>query len=164
MGSYIVNHRTDLLGQMVDWDDWSHGRFARAADHVLPSIVLTIATLGVGGAGVKGGEAVGLTDEAASNLIFRTGAQTDNALTDAAGVSFRDSISSAADKTRVFRPGDKMFAIDTNKLPKGSVVRDGVPDGHVSVFATPEQIRQALTDVPWLGLKRLADGSYRLPK
>ena len=56
-----------------------------------------------------------------------------------------------------------MFAVDTARLPNGSVIRDGIPDGHVSVFATPEQIRQAITDVPWLDLRKLADGSYRLP-
>lgn len=106
----------------------------------------------------------GKTTKPIPGLIFRIGSQTDNALTDANGVSFRDSISISTDRTQVFRPGDKMFAADTSKLPAGSVVADGNPDGHVSVFASPDEIRQAVVDVPWLDLPRLPDGSYRLPR
>ncbi|MGE3167176.1 MAG: polymorphic toxin-type HINT domain-containing protein [Planctomycetota bacterium] len=108
---------------------------------------------------------------AESGVIYRTGSQTDNALTDPSGVSFRDSVSSAADGQQVFRPGDKVYAVDTSKLPVGSVVRDGTPAGHVSVNATPDESRNAtipqgadnpLNDLP---LKPLQDGSsYRLPK
>jgi hypothetical protein len=65
MGSYIIHHPTDVLGQMIDWDDWSHGRYARAAGHVLPSIVLTIGTAGVAGVAAKGGEAAGVVADAA---------------------------------------------------------------------------------------------------
>src|SRR5579872_2120725 len=36
-------------------------------------------------------------------FIYRTGSQTENALTDAAGVSFRDSVSSAANGEQVFQ-------------------------------------------------------------
>ena len=105
--------------------------------------------------------------EDATGLIYRTGAQTDNALADASGVSFRDSVSSSADRVQVFRRGDKIWAVDTSKLPPGSVVRDGVPAGHVTVIASPAQIRAAIVDDPALrdlGLKQLDDGSYRLPK
>ena len=87
--------------------------------------------------------------------------------TDPTGVSFRDSISSSADRVQVFKPGDKIYAVDTAQLPPGSVVRDGVPDGHVSVIATPDEIRAAVFDDPLLrdsGLKLLDDGSYRLPR
>lgn len=100
--------------------------------------------------------------------IFRTGSQTDNALTDPSGVSFRDSVSSSADGSQTFRPGDKIYAVDTAQLPPGSVVYDGSPPGHVSVFATPDEIRSALVtdfpDNPLIGLDPLDDGSFRLPK
>ena len=105
------------------------------------------------------------------NFIYRTGSQTENALTDAAGVSFRDSISSSANRAQVFDPGAKIWAVDTSTLPSGSVVLDGNPAGHVSVFATPSEIRAAI--VPQspanplgdFGLKLLEDGtSYRIPK
>jgi len=82
-------------------------------------------------------------------------------------VWFRDSISSSADRVQVFRAGDNLYAVDTAKLPPGSVFRDGVPNGHVSVRATPDEIRAAVLDDPdlsGLGLKKLDDGSYRLPK
>jgi RHS repeat-associated protein len=103
-----------------------------------------------------------------SKTIYRTGSQSDGALTDASGVSFRDSLSSAADGRQTFKPGDKVFAVDTAKLPAGSAQFDGNPAGHVSVTATPDQIRAAvMQDVngtPLEGLKRMDDGSYRLPK
>jgi hypothetical protein len=85
-------------------------------------------------------------------IIYRTGSRTDNALTDASGVSFRDSVSSSlsSEHPQVFRPGDKIWGLDTSKLPAGSVVRDGVPPGHVSVYATPEQIRAAIVQDPLL--------------
>lgn len=104
-------------------------------------------------------------------FIYRTGSQTENALTDASGVSFRESISSSADGQQVFRAGDKIYAADTGLLPQGSVVVDGVPAGHVSVFATPSEIQAAIArqgannPLSDLGLKALEDGSsYRLPK
>lgn len=104
-------------------------------------------------------------------FIYRTGSQTENALTDAAGVSFRNSISSSANRAQVFDPGAKIWAVDTAKLPPGSVVLDGNPAGHVSVLATPSEIRAAIipqspvNPLSNFGLKLLEDGtSYRIPK
>jgi hypothetical protein len=108
--------------------------------------------------------------EDAGGIIYRTGARTENALTDSSGVSFRDSVSSStsAEHPQVFRPGDKIWGVDTAKLPLGAVVRDGVPLGHVSVFASPEEITAAIIDDPFLaelGLKPLDEfGAYRIPK
>lgn len=69
----------------------------------------------------------------------------------------------------MFQPGDKIWAVDTGKLPPGSVVYDDVPPGHVTVNATPAQIRTATvsggTGNPLEGLFRaISDGFYRLPK
>jgi RHS repeat-associated protein len=104
-------------------------------------------------------------------FIYRTGSQTENALTDAAGVSFRDSISSSANRAQVFDPGAKIWAVDTSKLAPGSVVLDGNPAGHVSVLATPSEIRAAIVQqspgnpLSDFGLKLLEDGSsYRIPR
>lgn len=110
------------------------------------------------------------TADDVGGMIYRTGSRTDNALTDASGVSFRDSVSSSlsSQHPQIFRPGDKVWAVDTSRLPPGAVVRDGVPPGHVSVNATPGQIRDAIVDDPFLGglgLKPLDElGSYRLPR
>src|SRR6266700_498516 len=71
-------------------------------------------------------------------VIFRTGSRTDGALTDPFGVSFRSSVSSSADGQQIFRPGDKIWSVQTGQLPSGSVIMDDNPAGHVSVFATPE--------------------------
>src|SRR3974390_1890391 len=56
-------------------------------------------------------------------FLYRTGSQTDAALTDSLGVSFRDSISSAANKGQTFQPGANLWAVDTAKLPAGSAWR-----------------------------------------
>ena len=73
-----------------------------------------------------------------------------------AGVSFRDSISNPVPEPGqapqpVLRPGRNYIEVDTSLLPPGSVVPDGgtvvngrlMPEGHVSVYATPEQIVKA---------------------
>lgn len=115
-------------------------------------------------------EASRIAAKTEGGIIYRTGSRTPHALTDSSGVSFRDSVSSStsAAHPQVFRPGDKIWGVDTSRLPPGSVVRDGRPPGHVSVSATPEQITAAIIDDPFLaelGLKRLDDfGAYRLPK
>jgi hypothetical protein len=61
--------------------------------------------------------------------------------------------------------------VDTNSLPDGSFDYDAVPDGHVSVYASPGEIQAAIIDggpnnfLEELGLKPLTDpGAYRLPK
>lgn len=112
-----------------------------------------------------------LRSDGAANVIFRTGSQTDGALTDASGVSFRDSISSSADGAQAFKPGQNIFAVDANKLPAGSATADGVPFGHVTVTATPEEIRAAViphsesNPLAELGLKPAQNpGTYKLPK
>lgn len=84
-----------------------------------------------------------------NRLIYRGGSQTDNSLTDkGTGLSFRDSLSNPlATQRPVLRLGEKYFAVDTSKLPRGSVIFDNQPLGHVSVRGlTPEQIRRAIVD------------------
>lgn len=62
------------------------------------------------------------------------------------------SLSNPANQEQaVFAPGRNYIEVDPAKLPPGSVVVDGgkvvggkvMPDGHVSVRATPEQIIEA---------------------
>jgi len=72
-------------------------------------------------------------------------------------VSFRDSISNPVKKPDPpAKPPlrDTIIEVDTSKLPPGTVHPDGgtivdgtlMPDGHVSVTATPEEIVKATTD------------------
>jgi hypothetical protein len=76
---------------------------------------------------------------------------------------------------QTYSGGDKIFGVDTTRLPVGSVVYDGgtngLPPGHVSVYASPDDIRNAIlpqgstNTLQQLGLPPLGDpGSYRLPK
>jgi hypothetical protein len=153
---------------------------------------VTATNVVVGVAEMTAGEALGTStllagagvlatraDDAAEAVgtIFRTGSQTDNALTAKnGGVSFRDSISSSADGRQKFEAGQNIFAVDVQKLPPGTVRFDGgtgpnLPHGHVSVFATPKEIRDAVipksADNPLgeLGLKEAQNpGTYKLPK
>jgi len=118
-----------------------------------------------------GAEDVVAADTALPQFIYRTGSQTENALTDAAGVSFRDSISSDATGAQVFQPGAKIYTVDTSQLPSGSVIFDGNPAGHVSVFASPAEIQSAIVPqgaanpLSDFSLKSLEDSSsYRIPK
>jgi hypothetical protein len=112
-------------------------------------------------------------------VIYRTGSQTDAALTDASGVSFRDSVSSAANGGQTFRAGDNIWAVDTARLQPGSVIVDGgtiaggrlIPPGHVSVRATPAEIRNATIPAspsnPLSGIARPVVNSpisYKIPK
>lgn len=105
------------------------------------------------------------------DYLYRTGSQTDQTLTDSTGVSFRNTISSSADAVQVFRPGDKIWAIDPKLLPKEAVRLDGVPHGHVSIDATPGEIRAAIiphgpgNPLHELFPKPLEDpGAYRIQK
>ena len=104
------------------------------------------------------------------DVIYRTGSRTPESLTDEDGVSFRDSVSSSADGRQVFRPGDKIWAVQTDQLPADSVDPDNDPPGHVTVNATPEEIQNAVIptgpdnplDEMFKALEE--DGSYRIPK
>lgn len=86
-----------------------------------------------------------------SDIIYRGGGSNPGNLKTRPGesaVSFRDSLSNptGSRQSPVFKPGDQYIGVDTNKLPFGSVVRDNNPPGHVSVRATPEQIKDAIVD------------------
>jgi len=66
-------------------------------------------------------------------------------------LSFRDSISNpwplAPGQRPVLQPGKPFFGIDTDLLPPGSVIPDGVPPGHVSVFdVDPSVVRDAVIE------------------
>ena len=96
------------------------GAFVSAFDYDSASIPSTNEwenrTVGMGGAFVDLAKFLA-ADTALPQFIYRTGSQTEHALTDAAGVSFRDSISSDATGAQVFQPGAKIYAVDTSKLP-----------------------------------------------
>jgi RHS repeat-associated protein len=92
-----------------------------------------------------------LADESIPGIIYREGDPNPGNLTpravDEGNLSFRDSLSNpvplAAGQRPVLRPGEKYFGIDTSQLPKGSVVYDNVPPGHVSVRGVPPHVLKA---------------------
>lgn len=133
--------------------------FRGDAEQITANVLLGVfGTEGVGG-GLR--TSIPTTTKAGneSGVLFRGGSQNDNALTDkGTGLSFQDSLSNPNNGgPGVLRPGEKHFGVDTAKLPKGSVIRDNVPPGHVTVRGlTPDQIRQAIVDPfgdPFLGGK-----------
>jgi hypothetical protein len=93
------------------------------------------------------------------SVIYREGGTSPSNLTarpqDQGNLSVRDSLSNPIDPslsgplggTRpILRPGEPYIAVDTSKLPPGSVRPDGVPGslttppGHVSVFNVPPDV------------------------
>ena len=86
-----------------------------------------------GGSGAGGGSIFRGGGKSPSNLTPRPGEK---------GLSFRDSLSNPYPKgdRPVFRPGDRAIEMDPSKLPPGSVIRDNVPPGHVTVEPTPWEV------------------------
>jgi RHS repeat-associated protein len=87
--------------------------------------------------------------------IFRGGGSNPGNLKARQGenaVSFRDSLSNPMpqDGPAVLKPGQEYITVDAAKLPEGTTTYDGgvggLPPGHVSVSATPEEIRNAIVD------------------
>ena len=74
-------------------------------------------------------------------LIYREGTPRPGNLTprplDREMLSFRATLSNpyplATCQRPVFRPGQDYFGIDVDRLPKGTVIADNLPVGHVSV-------------------------------
>ena len=74
MGTYIWNHPGDFAGSLIDWKDLSSGNYAKWAGHLAPSIAITVATVGGGGAIAKGAEAAGLAVRGAEAVTEAGGA------------------------------------------------------------------------------------------
>jgi RHS repeat-associated protein len=111
-----------------------------------------------GSAGFAGATTVGnigssLADDAAGatpQIIYRSGKTNPGNLTDPRGLSFRDSLSNpyplAPGQRPVFGHGDSYFGINTSNLPRGSVIFDNIPPGHVTVTGvTPAILKDAAT-------------------
>jgi hypothetical protein len=89
-----------------------------------------------------------------AGIIYRSGGTNPGnlkpRLSDEGMLSFRDSISNPwplkPGQRPVFSPGDDFIAVDSTKLPIGSVIFDNNPAGHVSVnglLASVEAIKNA---------------------
>ncbi|WP_409497385.1 PA14 domain-containing protein [Amycolatopsis sp. cmx-11-12] len=129
---------------------------------------------------IPGGKLVGAVAKNAAKMapaagkasaLYRTGSTTSENLTKHYPVSFRESVSSAANGKQVFRPNDRIWAIDPSKLKNGRIDRNDVPPGHVNVHASADDIKGAIIphgpDNPLgqLGLKAMEEnGVYKLPK
>ncbi|MFE0459421.1 RHS repeat domain-containing protein [Kitasatospora sp. NPDC058965] len=112
---------------------------------------------GAGSFGAGGGEPAGASGSAPKPsvppVIYRGGTTAPSNLKLRPGeqaVSFRDSLSNPLPPgTPVLHPGKPYIAIDTSKLPAGSVVPDGVPGsadtppGHVSVYVDDWELIKA---------------------
>jgi RHS repeat-associated protein len=108
---------------------------------------------GVAAGAVVGSKALSKAGESTvdAGMIYRAGGGSPSNLKTRAGedaVSFRDSLSNPIESAArpVMRPGDPYIGVDVSMLPPGSVIRDNVPVGHVSVQATPEQIKGAIVE------------------
>lgn len=95
MGSYIWNHPGDFAGSLVDWKDLSSGNYAKWAGHIAPSVAITLATVGGGGAIAKGAEAAGLAVRGAEAVTEAGGAAAD-AVGEAGIATARAGVATAA--------------------------------------------------------------------
>jgi hypothetical protein len=92
-----------------------------------------------------GGAGPGWTIAPPGGSLFRSGGKNPGNLTPRPGeegLSFRDSLSNPYPKgdRPVFRPGDKYIEVDPLRLPPGSVMRDNIPPGHVTVSPSPVEV------------------------
>ena len=77
--------------------------------------------------------------------IFRSGGSNPGNLTDSKGVSFRDSLSDPIGPgTKPVFTKDEYIKVDISQLPDGSAVRDNKPAGHVTVKASPSEVKAAI--------------------
>ncbi len=92
-------------------------------------------------------------------MLYRGGGTNPGNMSLRAGeeaLSFRDSLSNpwplAEGAQPVLKPGQPYFGVDATKLPPGAAVADGAagsavtPPGHVSVAATPAEIKAAVVE------------------
>lgn len=81
-------------------------------------------------------------------LIYRNGGANPANLTMRGGedaLSFRDSLSDpVGEGTKPVFTSDRYTVVDASKLPQGSAVRDNNPAGHVSVTASPGEVKAAV--------------------
>ncbi|MDX6199815.1 MAG: hypothetical protein QOJ79_2966 [Actinomycetota bacterium] len=145
---YGVQHPKDLGKAVLDWDTWAHDP-ARALGHLVPDLVLVVATAGAGEAGVAAGRAakgaevteelathgVGaaarvaeLSDEEAAFLERRFARPTEEVLQYQGGRPYR-GVDDWAD--RILKPGES-FSIGT--------------PGEGRFAATPEAVDAVGTD------------------
>ena len=148
MYHYYMDHEPDPAAAEVALALWPAARGIR----LLVTAVRIIAKVSE----KKSGPDTKSSDKNLPERIYRAGTKDNPAhVTTREGeeaVSFRSSLSNPANKEQaVFTPGRNYIAVDPAKLPAGSVTADGgkmvggklMPDGHVSVRATPEQIVEA---------------------
>ena len=124
---------------------------AGEAGAIITTIAASEALLG---AGTKSKPSTTSASNEVPSIIYRGGRSNASAAVDLklrpgeSTVSFRAHISNPIGYNPVLKRGKPFIAVETAKLPKGSVTVDGglpgVPPGHVSVNATPEQIVKAI--------------------
>ncbi len=116
-------------------------------------IVIVALPLVFGQPEIDGIEAASAAEEAPElTSLFRAGGRNPANLATREGeegLSTRSSLSNplGSGGRPVFRPGDRYIEIDPRKLPEGSVIRDNVPFGHVTIKGvTPEEVQKAIID------------------
>lgn len=102
--------------------------------------------------GNRPSQSVGSTQDTLPDKIYRGGTPSPSNLKARPGessMSYRDSLSNPVPvgERPVFERGGHWFAVDTKKLPPGSVIVDNMPTGHVSATGVPpETMKGAVCD------------------
>ena len=145
---YGVQHPKELGKALLDWDTWAEDP-ARALGHLLPDVVLAVATAGTGEAGVaagraaKGAEAV----EGVATRGVRAAART-AALTEEEAAFLEHRFVSPAQEVLEFQGRKPYAGVDAwsdRVLKPGDTFSIGTP-GEGRFAATPDAVAEVGTD------------------
>ncbi|MDT7536537.1 MAG: hypothetical protein QOI82_122 [Actinomycetota bacterium] len=145
---YGVEHPKELGKAVLDWDTWSKDP-ARALGHLVPDVVLALATAGTGEAGVAAGRAAEGA-EAAEELAtrgVRTAAEVAG-LSDEEAALLEERFASPSERVLEFQGGDRYPGVDRWQdriLQPGQRFSVGSP-GEGRFAATPDAVEQIGTD------------------
>jgi len=123
MGTYIWNHPGDFAGSLIDWKDLSSGNYAKWAGHLAPSVAITLATVGGGGAIAKGAEAAGLAVRGAEAVTEAGGAAAE--ATGEAGVAAARAGAAAAAREAGETAGGSAANLARGSAEAGSGAAEG---------------------------------------
>jgi hypothetical protein len=101
--AHMVEHPVDALGNMIDVKDLQSGDYAKWLGHLTPDVIVTVLTMGGGGAAAAAGEGVARTaSEATAEQVAKTVAE------DAARSVGETTVTAAGEKVAATGPARTM--------------------------------------------------------
>jgi hypothetical protein len=145
---YGVEHPKELGKAVLDWDTWAHDP-ARALGHLVPDLLLAVATAGAGEAGVAAGRAAHgaeVAEELATRGVRAAAMAAD--LTEEEAALLESRFASPAEEVLEFQGKRPYSGVDRWRdriLRPGETFSVGAP-GEGRFAATPEAVEEVGTD------------------